>query len=69
MEEKLNWKTKTLAIGAVVGVIVGLFAAYLLVQRAEKEQAKPQITPGDGVKVGLGVLGVLRLIADLGAGK
>ncbi len=62
----MNWKNKTIAIGAVVGLMIGVAAAYIIVQRAERENSVPQITAGDGVKVGLGLLGVLRLIADMG---
>lgn len=69
MENKDNWKTKTLIIGGVVGIIAGLVAAYILIQRAEAEESRPKITAGEGVKVGLGVLTVLRLIADLATKK
>jgi hypothetical protein len=65
----MNWKTKTLLIGATVGAATGLIAAIIILQRAEQNETKPQITAGDGVKVGLGVLGVLRLLADLGSHK
>ena len=64
-QPKENWKMTTLIIGAVVGLISGLVAAYILVQRAEEEQSRPRLSAGEGVKVGLGVLGVLRSIADL----
>lgn len=69
MENKDNWKTKTLIIGGVVGVIAGLIAAYIFIQRAEVEESRPKLTAGEGVKVGLGVLTVLRLIADLATKK
>lgn len=62
----MNWKTKTFIIGAFAGLTIGLAAAYILIQRSEQENIPPQITAGDGVKVGLGLLGVLRLISDLG---
>lgn len=61
-----NWKTKTLLIGAAVGIVTGLIGAYILIQAADKAQSRPQISAGDGVKVGLGVMAVLRLLADLG---
>jgi hypothetical protein len=64
-----NWKTKTILIGAVIGAAAGLIAAYILVQRADESQQAPRLNAGDGVKVGLGVLGVLRLISDIGARK
>lgn len=69
MENKDNWKTKTLIIGGVVGIIAGLVAAYILIQRAEAEESRPKLSAGEGVKVGLGVLTVLRLIADLATKK
>ena len=66
MQQTENWKSKTMLIGGFIGLFVGLFAAFLLVQRAEKNQTRPELQAGDGVKVGLGVLGVLKLISDLG---
>jgi hypothetical protein len=61
----MDWKKKTLLIGAVAGLVSGLVAAFIVVQRAEREQVIPKVSAGDGVKIGLGVLGVLRLIADI----
>jgi hypothetical protein len=60
----MNWKTKTLLIGTTVGAAAGLMAAFIILQRAEKNETTPKLTAGDGVKVGLGVLGVLRMLAD-----
>jgi hypothetical protein len=65
-KNKENWKAITMIAGAIIGLISGIIAAYILIQRAEEHSIKPRLTAGDGVKVGLGVLGVLRLIADLG---
>ena len=62
----MDWRKKTFLIGAAAGLLLGLAAAYIVIQRADRENTVPQISPGDGVKVGLGLLGVLRLIADLG---
>ena len=61
-----NWKTKTLLIGLAAGAVTGLIGALILIQAAEKNSTRPQISAGDGVKVGLGVMAVLRLLADLG---
>ena len=66
MEQLEDWKVKTLVIGGVVGMLTGLLAAYLLIQRAEQESSQPRLTAGEGVKVGVGVLGILKTIADMG---
>jgi H+/Cl- antiporter ClcA len=75
MEEELeivpvdNWKPKVLVIGGVVGLLTGLLGAYLMIQRAEKENTKPEMSAGEGVKLGVLVLGLLRSVAMLGEGK
>ncbi len=66
MDINQNWQKKVIIIGGLIGLVSGLFAAYLLIQRNTEKLSGPDITPGDGVKVGLGLLGVLKLIADMG---
>lgn len=66
MEKSNDWKTKILLIGAGLGLAAGLAAALIIIQGAEEKETGPQLKAGDGVKVGLGVLGVLRLISDIG---
>ena len=68
METNENWKAQTLLIGAAVGALTGLGAAYLLVQRAEKTEEAAQLSAGEGIKLGLLLLGVLRQVAQLGEG-
>jgi len=65
MNEISNWKTKTYLTGALIGIAAGVLGAYILIQRAEQREQQPKLSAGDGVKVGLGVLGVLRLLSDL----
>jgi len=61
----MNWKNRTLIIGAIAGLIMGLAGAYIVIQRSEQLDTLPELSAGDGVKIGLGVLGVLRLVADV----
>jgi hypothetical protein len=64
-QPKENWRTITLVIGGIVGLISGIVAAYIIIQRAEEEEARPRLSAGEGVRVGLSVLSVLRSVADL----
>jgi len=69
IEKVDNWKPKVLIIGAVLGALVGLGAAFLLAQNAEKEGKAPQISTGDGVKLGVLVMSLLRTVSTLGEGN
>ena len=62
MEDNGNWKTKTLLIGTAIGAVTGFLTAYLLVYRAEKEDREVELTPGEGVRLGLGLLGLIRML-------
>lgn len=59
-------RSKTLVAGALLGAVTGLFAAMLLHRRAEKSETDLALTTGDGLKIGLLVIGLLRSISTLG---
>ncbi|MFW5713967.1 MAG: hypothetical protein ACOCYU_04780 [Brevefilum sp.] len=59
-------KTKTLVMGTIIGAIAGAVSAFLLIKRAEDENIQPKLSPGEGVQLGLGVMGLMRLIAGFG---
>ena len=61
----MTWRNKTLIIGAIAGLVVGLAGAYIVIQRAEENNLLPEVTASDGVKIGLGILGVMRLISEI----
>lgn len=61
----MNWKNRTFIIGAAAGLLLGLASAYIIIQRSEELNTLPELSATDGVKIGLGVLGVMRLIADV----
>jgi hypothetical protein len=67
--EDENWKTKVLLIGGAVGLLAGLGAAYLLIQRSKRDDTKPVLNTVEGIKLGLLVLGLLRQVSQLGEGK
>ncbi|HEY9076862.1 MAG TPA: hypothetical protein VIO61_10020 [Anaerolineaceae bacterium] len=62
--KNMSWQTKTFLLGGLVGAGLGLLAAFLLVKQAEQNQTTPKLSAGEGVKIGLGILGVLKLITD-----
>lgn len=66
MTEDSNWKARTIIIGVIAGALTGLGAALVLIQRAEQEGEAVQLGTSDGLKVGIGVLGLLRLIGQIG---
>lgn len=59
-------KNKTLIAGALIGAVTGVFAAMLLQRRVESEERETAITTGEGLKLGVLVIGLLRAIASLG---
>lgn len=61
-----NAKKKTIILGVVIGALTGAASAYILIKRAEDEEKNLELTPGEGIQLGLGVLGLLRLIAGHG---
>jgi hypothetical protein len=69
MNENESWKMKTFIIGAIIGTLTGIGAAYMINQRAQAENTQPKLTAGEGLKIGLGVLGLLRLVSDIGSAK
>ena len=67
MELDNSWKTKTYIAGAVVGLMVGLGTAFLLVRSSnERTGGPPEVSTMDALKVGVGVIGLVRGIASLG---
>ncbi len=58
-------KNRILLVGTLLGAISGLLAAYMLVQRAEKEGSEIHISTTEGVKLGAMIFGTLRQIAQL----
>jgi hypothetical protein len=67
MTEESNWKTRTLIIGVLAGALTGLGVAFVLVQRAEREGGVVQLRTSEGLKLGMGVLGLMRQMGQIDA--
>jgi drug/metabolite transporter (DMT)-like permease len=59
-------KNQVLAISAVLGAILGLAAGVVLLKRVEDQEDRPTLTAGEGVSLGLLLLGVFRQLSRLG---
>ena len=59
-------KTRTLIIGAVIGAATGVLAAMLLNRREDGDETASTLTAGEGLKLGVLVIGLLRAISSLG---
>jgi hypothetical protein len=64
MEKNNNWKIISFVLGGVIGAAAGVLTAFILVQRAEKEEALPRVSAGEGIQLGLGLLGLMRLVSS-----
>lgn len=62
-------KNRTLLLGALIGAVTGLAAAMLLNRRAEQQGTELALTTGEGMKLGVMVIGLLRAIASIGDEK
>ena len=60
-----SWKTKMLLIGAVLGLLTGIGTAYMLTQRAAEADEPPPLSAGEGLKVSLLLLGLIRQIIQV----
>jgi hypothetical protein len=69
VETAQNWKPKVLLMGGTIGALLGLGAAYLMIQKAEKENRPLSFTTGEGIKLGLLALGTLRQVTRMGGSE
>lgn len=62
----MEYRGRTLLIGAIIGAATGVAAAMLLNRRAAQNHSTTAITTGEGLKLGVMLFGLLRAIASLG---
>ena len=57
---------RILLFGALIGAVTGLVAAMILQRRAEKTGTEITLSTGEGIQLGVMIMGLLRAIAALG---
>ena len=62
-------QTRTLLFGALIGAATGLVAAMMLQRRAEKTGTEITLSTGEGIQLGVMIMGLLRAISSLGDEK
>jgi gas vesicle protein len=62
-------QNKILLFGALIGAVTGLAAALILQRRAEKTGNEITLSTGEGIQLGVMIMGLLRAISALGDDK
>ena len=62
-------QNKILVFGALIGAATGLAAALILQRRAEKTGTEISLSTGEGIQLGVMIMGLLRAISSLGDEK
>ena len=63
----MNWKSKYLLAGTLIGALAGLGTAYLMARTAEERgEGPPEIKTVDALRASVGLIGIVRAIAALG---
>jgi gas vesicle protein len=62
-------QNRILLFGALIGAATGLAAALILQRRAEKTGNEITLSTGEGIQLGVMIMGLLRAISSLGDEK
>jgi hypothetical protein len=62
-------QNRILLFGALIGAGTGLVAAMILQRRAEKTGTEISLSTGEGIQLGVMLMGLLRAISSLGEEK
>lgn len=61
-----NWKTLVLIIGGVAGLVTGLAAAAILIKKREENPGELKLNSGEGFKIGMGIVSLLKMVSESG---
>lgn len=56
---------RVLLVGTLIGAATGLVAALMLQRRAERTGTEISLSAGEGIQLGVMVMGLLRAVASL----
>jgi len=62
-------QNKILVFGTLIGAATGLAAAMILQRRAQKTGTEISLSTGEGIQLGVMIMGLLRAISSLGDDK
>jgi gas vesicle protein len=62
-------QNRVLIFGALIGAVTGLAAAMILQRRAQKTGTEISLSTGEGIQLGVMIMGLLRAISSLGDEK
>jgi ABC-type Mn2+/Zn2+ transport system permease subunit len=62
-------KNKALISGTLIGAAIGLAGAFLLTRKAEETGTAITVSTGDGMRLGVMIIGLLRAVSALGEEK
>jgi len=62
-------QNRILIFGTLIGAATGLAAALILQRRAEKTGNEISLSTGEGIQLGVMIMGLLRAISSLGDDK
>ncbi len=67
----INWKTKAMIIGTIVGALIGLGAATLFTRNADRSgnTEAPEVSTAEALGLAISIIGLVRGIASLADGK
>jgi gas vesicle protein len=62
----MSRNNRVLLLGVLIGAATGLVAALMLQRRAEKKGTEITLSTGEGIQLGVMIMGLLRAILSLG---
>lgn len=67
-----NWRMRAMLAGGIIGSLIGTVAAYLYVRASEEttqDGAPPRLDTREAISIGMALVRMVRLIADMGTRK